>query len=1283
MFRPRRFVPVLVLLLVLPLAAPFVPSMTRAVTASSSATYTFSGTVYLGVESPQALSGVTLTLYTSDRPDTLGAAHNTAVSSSHGTYTLSYTTLGTYTYWHIVETPLAGYTPLRSSAGAGGEEFSATWIRYQSPSTFLHSGNDFYNAASATPTPTVTATRTQTPTPTFASTPTASPSPTDKLQCIEICAVADTYLEEEYPTHNNGSDDYLVVEGKLAPLGGLYRHQYTLLRFDLGLVPHGYSVQSASLMLDQLWSGGDASATLSLYPLTSAWDEGTATWASQPSMGGSAVAQAVSGSGPRVLSWNVTSVVNSWLSGAWANHGLAVRSEFDAGNWKRIFSSREGPGTCPRLQLCVGASHPLPTTTSTRTPTRTRAPAPTPTASATFECPAENSGDSFESAVVLTGVNQGLNTRAFICPHGDQDWWKVSAQAGDTIRAWLDDLPSDYALFLYRPNHSLAEWSSSDASDESLEFVADASGDWRLMVQGRLPANWSASLWYHLRANVCPGVDEDGIELKSGVAQTGYLCGRGDEDWYTYRVPDAQGIYLHAYLHNLPGNYDLQFRDPHGYTVYTCNNPGTMFEEINLPVSSNPGLWQLGVIAPGGDYSAVQPYELVANLGTFVDLTVRRIEVTQAIQRADANSVPLVEGKPAIIRIYVGTGQTQETIENVSVELMAWSSDAPGVPLPGSPLLVGPGAVPHEDLLQQRLNPNTLSVLLPDAWQLPYSPGRKLVLMATVKAAPSQPELNTANNTRIETAYFLPGRSQSIMVAQISYAGCPTVSFQDPRFAASLAYMEDLYPVSHVDWYLFPSGKPILTGTPLNIPGVVPGGCGQGWSNLLNLMIWQFYGVTGMPYNWSLYGLIDDCVPGGGGCGQAIPNVAAGYLGGVDIMAHEVGHNMNLVHAPCGDVGDYDAGFPHYANPGGGEYPWASIGEVGVRLRGGLTLFDPARTYDIMSYCGGDPTPWISPYNYWNLSSFEIWQASADRTAADLRQVIAVGQVLGPGALQLQPLWVRTMPDQTTGAGSGPYHVEVQDAGGGELASGDFAPDHHESASPDAGAFAAVLPYPQNAARVVFSYQGQVLQTISASPHAPTVTITYPVGGEVWAASGTYTVTWQQSDADGDALLSNVLYSPDHGATWAPAAVNITGTTLAVDAAELAGGGQALFRVEVNDGLNTTSATSGAVRVPNKPPLVLVLSPASDTVVPPGRIVLLHGIVTDREDGPLSGAGLTWSSDRDGPLGSGANVAAPALSRGWHTITVTAHDSDGLSGSAAVRVLVGQRMWLPAVIKRR
>lgn len=105
MFSPRRFVPLLVLPVVLLLAGPSVPLATRAVTASSSATYTFSGTVYVGIESPQALPGVTLTLYTSDRPDTLGTARNTVVSSSHGTYTLSYTTLSTYTYWHIVETP--------------------------------------------------------------------------------------------------------------------------------------------------------------------------------------------------------------------------------------------------------------------------------------------------------------------------------------------------------------------------------------------------------------------------------------------------------------------------------------------------------------------------------------------------------------------------------------------------------------------------------------------------------------------------------------------------------------------------------------------------------------------------------------------------------------------------------------------------------------------------------------------------------------------------------------------------------------------------------------------------------------------------------------------------------------------------------------------------------------------------------------------------------------------------------------------------------------------------
>ncbi len=64
-------------------------------------------------------------------------------------------------------------------------------------------------------------------------------------------------------------------------------------------------------------------------------------------------------------------------------------------------------------------------------------------------------------------------------------------------------------------------------------------------------------------------------------------------------------------------------------------------------------------------------------------------------------------------------------------------------------------------------------------------------------------------------------------------------------------------------------------------------------------------------------------------------------------MAQEIGHTCGRYHAPCG-VGDADANYPTYDG-----YPSGSIGEYGFDMVNG-TVFDPATTYDFMSYC--DPT---------------------------------------------------------------------------------------------------------------------------------------------------------------------------------------------------------------------------------------------------------------------------------------------------------------------------------------
>jgi hypothetical protein len=65
--------------------------------------------------------------------------------------------------------------------------------------------------------------------------------------------------------------------------------------------------------------------------------------------------------------------------------------------------------------------------------------------------------------------------------------------------------------------------------------------------------------------------------------------------------------------------------------------------------------------------------------------------------------------------------------------------------------------------------------------------------------------------------------------------------------------------------------------------------------------------------------------------------------------------------------------------------------------------------------------------------------------------------------------------------------------------------------------------------------------------------------------------------------------------------------------------------------------------VADKPPQVAITHPGDGVVLTPGAVLILEGSAYDPETGFLSGAALTWRSDRAGVLGTGTAVSLSDL----------------------------------------
>ena len=144
---------------------------------------------------------------------------------------------------------------------------------------------------------------------------------------------------------------------------------------------------------------------------------------------------------------------------------------------------------------------------------------------------------------------------------------------------------------------------------------------------------------------------------------------------------------------------------------------------------------------------------------------------------------------------------------------------------------------------------------------------------------------------------------------------------------------------------------------------------------------------------------------------------------GVGTIAHELGHNLNLRHADCGDPALLDQTFP---------YDNARTGVWGYDPRDGGSLMPPDLA-DLMSYC--DPS-WVSDYYFTNALRFrlvdtvEVWPAAS-------RTLIVSGGAAADGTLHLDPAFVVETTPVVPPFG-GPYELTGRRADGSELFSLSF-----------------------------------------------------------------------------------------------------------------------------------------------------------------------------------------------------------------------------------------------------
>jgi hypothetical protein len=477
-----------------------------------------------------------------------------------------------------------------------------------------------------------------------------------------------------------------------------------------------------------------------------------------------------------------------------------------------------------------------------------------------------------------------------------------------------------------------------------------------------------------------------------------------------------------------------------------------------------------------------------------LNLKVDGAYITQSVQTY-ANSLPLIAGRGALLRVFVTASEANAAQPAVRVRLYS------GGVLAGTYIINAPSAsvplAPTEGQL------NTSWNLALDASVL--QPG--LSILVDVDPANAVPEANEADN-----AWPATGQDMALDVRTVPTLGITLVPVHQgvngrtgdvsaANLATFMAPLERMFPVASVDADV----HPVFTTAASEL-----GSAGANWQTVLSeLYALRIAEGTGRYY----YGVVDVSYTSGvAGMGYIGAGAAMGwdYLpGAAEVLAHEVGHNFGRFHAPCGGPSLLDPAWPNSTHAG------ARIGSYGYDIVSG-TLKPPTQ-FDLMSYC--DPS-WISDYTYsallaWHEAHPAVASAPAVTAKSSSSANLLVWGRIESGRLVLEPAFEVDAPASLPGR-PGPHRIEGLGPSGESLFSLSFEGERvADTGDPSDRVFAFVVPASMlrgNLAQLRLDSRGQRAErrASGAAPAAATATR---------IAAGRSRLGWSQSAAG--ALVRN------------------------------------------------------------------------------------------------------------------------------------------------------------------